>query len=66
LLTLLDRRGLIPAFIHISNGKIQEVNMLNVLALESGAFYIVDRVYVDFTRLFQMQQGVAFFVSRWP
>ena len=62
--TLLDLRGSIPAFIHISNGKIHEVNVLDILVLEPGGFYVMDRGYVDFARLFQMHQGGAFFVTR--
>jgi hypothetical protein len=62
--TLLDLRGSIPAFIHISDGKMHEVNVLDLLVLEPGAFYVMDRGYVDFARLFQMLQVEAFFVTR--
>lgn len=62
--TLLDLRGSIPAFIHISDGKMHEVNVLDILVLEPGAFYVMDRGYVDFARLFQMHQAGAFFVTR--
>jgi hypothetical protein len=62
--TLLDLRGSIPAFIHISNGTMHEVNVLDILVLEPGAFYVMDRGYVDFARLFQMHQAGAFFVTR--
>jgi transposase len=62
--TLLDLRSSIPAFIHISNGKMHEVNVLDLLVLEPGAFYVMDRGYVDFARLFQMHQVGAFFVTR--
>jgi IS4 transposase len=62
--TLLDLRGSIPAFIHISDGKMHEVNVLDILILEPGAFYVMDRGYVDFARLFQMHQAGAFFVTR--
>ena len=62
--TLLDLRGSIPAFIHISDGKMHEVNVLDLLILEPGAFYVMDRGYVDFARLFQMHQAGAFFVTR--
>jgi IS4 transposase len=62
--TLLDLRGSIPAFIHISDGKMHEVNVLDLLVLEPGAFYVMDRGYVDFARLFQMHQTGAFFVTR--
>jgi hypothetical protein len=49
--TLLDLRGAIPAFIHISDGKLHDVNVLDLLAFEAGAFYVMDRGYVDFARL---------------
>ena len=65
--TLLDLRGSIPAFIHISDGKMHEVNtldLLDILVLEPGAFYVMDRGYVDFARLFQMHQAGSFFVTR--
>jgi IS4 transposase len=57
-------RGSIPAFIHISDGKMHEVNVLDILVLEPGAFYVMDRGYLDFSRLFQMHQAGAFFVTR--
>ena len=62
--TLLDLRGAIPAFIHISDGKMHEVNVLDFLAIEAGAFYIMDRGYLDFERLYNMHQVGAFFVTR--
>ena len=62
--TLLDLRGCIPSFIHISNGKLADVNVLDVLPLEAGAFYIMDRGYLDFSRLYAMHQAGAFFVTR--
>ena len=62
--TLLDLRGSIPAFIHISDGKMSDVEVLDVLALEAGAFYVMDRGYLDFTRMFVMHQAGAFFVTR--
>ena len=62
--TLLDLRGAIPAFIHISNGKMHEVNVLDFLPIEAGAFYIMDRGYLDFARLYKMHQAGAFFVTR--
>ena len=62
--TLLDLRGAIPAFIHISDGKMHEVNVLDILVLEPGAFYVMDRGYLDFARLFKMHQAGAFFVTR--
>ena len=62
--TLLDLRGNIPAFIHISDGKTHEVNVLDMLAFEAGAFYIMDRGYLDFARLYALHQAGAFFVTR--
>jgi len=62
--TLLDLRGNIPTFIHISDGKLHDVNVLDILIPESGAFYIMDRGYLDFGRLFSMDQARAFFVIR--
>ena len=50
--TLLDLRGSIPAFIHISDGKMHEVNLLDFLSIEVGAFYVMDRGYLDFARLY--------------
>ncbi len=62
--TLLDLRGAIPAFIHISDGKLHDVNVLDLLAFEPGAFYVMDRGYVDFARLYALHQAGAFFVTR--
>jgi hypothetical protein len=62
--TLLNLRGSIPEFIHISDGKMHDVNILNILLPEAGAFYIMDRAYVDFERLYSMNQARAFFVTR--
>lgn len=62
--TLLDLRGAIPAFIHISDGKMHEVNVLDILPIEAGAFYVMDRGYLDFERLYKMHQAGAFFVTR--
>ena len=62
--TLLDLRGAIPSFIHISDGKLHDVNVLDILPVEAGAFYVMDRGYLDFTRLFAMHQAGAFFVTR--
>jgi hypothetical protein len=62
--TLLDLRGNIPTFIHISNGKLHDVNVLDILLPEPGAFYIMDRGYVDFERLFTLNIAGAFFVIR--
>ena len=60
--TLLDLKGNIPTFIHISDGKMHDVNVLDILMLEAGAFYIMDRGYLDFKRLFNICQAGAFFV----
>ncbi len=62
--TLLDLRGNIPTFIHISDGKLHDVNVLDILIPEPGAFYIMDRGYLDFERLFMLDQTGAFFVIR--
>ena len=62
--TLLDLRGNIPTFIHISDGKMHEVNVLDILVPEAGSFYIMDRGFTDFTRLYRMHQAQSFFVIR--
>ena len=62
--TLLDLRGNIPTFIHISDGKMHEVNVLDILIPEAGSFYIMDRGFTDFTRLYRMHQAQSFFVIR--
>jgi transposase len=62
--TLLDLRGNIPTFIHISDGKLHDVNVLDILLPEPGAFYIMDRGYVDFERLFTLHTAGGFFVIR--
>ena len=62
--TLLDLRGAIPAFIHISDGKLHDVNVLDILLVEAGSFYVMDRGYLDFARLYAMHQAGAFFVTR--
>ena len=62
--TLLDLRGAIPACIHISDGKMHEVNVLDLLRIEAGAFYVMDRGYLDFARLYRLHQSGAFFVTR--
>jgi hypothetical protein len=62
--TLLDLRGSIPTFIHITDGKTHEVNTLDELSIESGAYYLLDRGYLDFSRLFAIHQAQAFFVTR--
>ena len=62
--TLLDLRGNIPSFIFISNGKMHDVNILDQLVPESGAFYVMDRGYVDFERLARLDDAGSFFVTR--
>ena len=62
--TLLDLRGNIPSFIHISDGKCGDVSVLDILVPEAGAIYVMDRGYVDFTRLYGLHQARAFFVTR--
>ena len=62
--TLLNLRGSIPEFIHISDGKLHDVNVLDILIPQPGAFYVMDRGYVDFRRLYAMQEALAFFVTR--
>ena len=62
--TLLDLRGAIPTFVHVSDGKTHEVNLLDEIPLEPGAFYLLDRGYLDFARLFRIAQAQAFFVIR--
>ena len=62
--TLLDLRGNIPSFIHISDGKLHDVHALDLLLPEAGAIYVMDRGYVDFTRLYLLHQTGAFFVTR--
>ena len=62
--TLLDLRGNIPTFIHISDGKLHDVNVLDVLVPEAGAIYVMDRGYLNFERLHAMHLASAFFVTR--
>lgn len=62
--TLLDLRGAIPSFIHISEGKLHDVNVLDMLLPEAGAFYVMDRAYVDFERLYALHLAGSFFVTR--
>jgi len=62
--TLLDLRGNIPTFIHISDGKLHDVNALDYLQLEAGAYYVMDRGYLDFSRLYSFTKTAAFFVTR--
>jgi Domain of unknown function (DUF4372)/Transposase DDE domain len=62
--TLLDLRGNIPAFVHITDGKVHDVNVLDQIVPEPGAFYVMDRGYIDFERLFVLTLSSAFFVVR--
>ena len=61
---LLDLRGNIPAFVHVTDGKIHDVNVLDQIVPEAGAFYVMDRGYIDFERLFVLTLSAAFFVVR--
>ena len=61
---LMNLRGSIPEFIHISDGKMHDVNILDMLAPMPGAFYIMDRAYLDFDRLHRLHLEKAFFVTR--
>ncbi len=60
----MNMRGSIPEFIHISDGKLHDVNVLDQLLPEPGAFYVMDRGYIDFARLYQLHQSSAFFVTK--
>jgi len=62
--TLLDLRGNIPCFIRVSHGKTHDVNILDELPIEPGAFYIMDKAYLDFARLYRLHQQAAFFLLR--
>ena len=62
--TLIDLRGNIPAFIHVSDGKLHDVNVLDQIPFEAGSFYVMDRGYVDFARLYRLHQTQAFYVTR--
>jgi hypothetical protein len=62
--TLLDLRGNIPTFIRITDGKVHDVNILDELVIEAGAFYVMDRGYIDFERLHAFTLSLAFFVVR--
>ena len=63
-MTLIDLRGNIPVFIHITDGKVHDVNVLDVLLPEAGSIYLMDRGYLDFRRLYTVDQERAFFVTR--
>jgi hypothetical protein len=62
--TLLDLKGPIPSFIRITSGKVHDVNILDDITPEPGAFYVMDRAYLDFARLYRLHQSLAFFVIR--
>lgn len=62
--TLLDLRGAIPAFIHITDGTVHDVNILDTLPIEPGACYLMDRGYLDYRRLYAIHHGRAFFITR--
>jgi hypothetical protein len=62
--TLLDLRGSIPSFIKITHGKVHDVHILDELMIEPGSFYVMDRGYLDFARLYAIHQALAFFVIR--
>lgn len=62
--TVLDLRGCIPSFIHISGGLTSDMAVLDQIAFEPGSFYVMDRGYVDFARLFTIHNAQAFFVIR--
>lgn len=62
--TLIDLRGNIPVFIHITDGKVHDVKVLDVLATEAGSIYLMDRGYLDFRRLYALDRDRAFFVTR--
>src|SRR5436189_3529294 len=62
--TLLDLHGTIPTFISITSGKVHDVNILDEILPEAGAFYVMDRGYIDFERLYVFTLSAAFFVVR--
>jgi hypothetical protein len=62
--TLLDLRGNIPCFLRVSQGKLHDVNILDELPIEPGAFYIMDKAYIDYARLYRLHQQAAFFLTR--
>jgi hypothetical protein len=62
--TLLDVRGSIPTSVYVTGGQVHDVNLLDELLLEAGAFYLLDRGYVDFARLYGFTQACAFFITR--
>ncbi|MFZ2956965.1 MAG: IS4 family transposase [Candidatus Ozemobacteraceae bacterium] len=62
--TLLDLRGNLPCWVHVTTGKVHDVNVLDLLPIETGSFYILDRGYLDYARLYRFPQQSAFFVTR--
>jgi hypothetical protein len=62
--TLLDLRGSVPAFVRVTTGDTHDVHMLDQIALEPGAFYVMDRGYLDFARLYRLHLAGAFFITR--
>ena len=62
--TLLDLKTDIPVFIHISDGKMHDVNALDMIEFENGAFYVMDKGYIDFARFYKITLSGAFFVTR--
>jgi hypothetical protein len=62
--TLLDLRGNIPCFVHVSSGRVADMTVLDLLPIEAGAFYVMDRAYTDFARLYRFTQDLAFFIIR--
>lgn len=61
--TLLDIHGSIPVFIYISDGKMHDVNILDILEMEAGAIYLIDRGYIDFSRLYKIETNKSFFIT---
>jgi len=62
--TLLDVRGSIPAFVELTDGKVHDVNILDLIVPEAGSFYVMDRAYLHYQRLYRIAQACAFFVTR--
>ena len=62
--TLIDLRGNIPCFVHVSGGRMADVTSLDLLPIEAGSFYVMDRGYTDFERLYRFTEGLAFFIIR--
>ena len=60
--TLIDLRGNIPCFVHVTGGRVSDMSSMDLLPIEAGAFYVMDRGYTDFARLYRFTQGLAFFI----